>query len=554
MDRIIQVISRVQIASPATSTPIRIGHGPASRDLLVSLALSGAFVILLCLIFNPRWETNDDVAMSMVAHGYGIAAYGSPRLFFSNVLWGAIVRSLPSVDGLLGYSMAALLSLALAAAAMLYFLLRAGAGYIVGLLVLAVVFARPVLFPQFSITAGLLSVAAVLGLRAYGRDGSNANLIAACCLGLLAYLIRAPEFALVAGVGLPLLPWRKLARSRAAWLTAAGLAVCIACATVIDVWAYSEPGWQSFWQANWVRAPFTDFGAVDKVLQRPDVMQRLGLSVNDVRLMGGWFFADPKLMNPELLKTLLGEIPILTATKASFASGCDSVFLMFSPQLFPSALAGFLVLALFIRPSLLLAWVICLAAMFAVGVAGRADTLRVYIPLVSLLLVIPCATAFSQSRWKHGAVICVLLLDGVMNAGQLRKEVAASDEMLRQTRPGKFVSRESTVVWGGSLPFEYVFPVFTRVADLRDTRIYSLGVLTLAPFSVAAEDERAGKGLLARLRSEAGIPLIAASYYRSLLETYCIEHYGTPLRLAPVKKAELWTVMNASCAPADRVE
>ena len=39
------------------------------------------------------------------------------------------------------------------------------------------------------------------------------------------------------------------------------------------------------------------------------------------------------------------------------------------------------------------------------------------------------------------------------------------------------------------------------------------------------------------------------SNLQSLLNIYCTEHYGTPLRLFPVKKLELWTEMNASCAP-----
>ena len=539
---------KIQIALPAISTPICSRQGPASRDLLSALAISGAFVILLCLIFNPRWETNDDVAMSMVAHGYGIAEYGSPRLFFSNVVWGAIVRCLPSIDGLLGYSIATLLSLTLAGAATLYFLLRTGAGYIVGILVLTLLFARPVLFPQFTITAGLLAVAAVLGLRAYGRDGSPLNLIAACCLGLVAYLIRPLEFELVAAAALLLLPWRKLVRSRGAWLAAAGFAACIAGALIIDDAAYSTPDWQQYLQLNRARTPFTDYGAVDPVLQHRDVLQRLGVSENDVRLVGNFFFADPQLANPQLLNALLGETSIQASAKIGFASGLASVAAVFGPELLPLALVGLLLLVLFMKPNRFLAWATCLAAMFALGALGRPGVVRVYIPLFSLLIVIPCATVLLQSRWKYGAVICVLLVGGLFNARQLTREAAASDRTMLQARSAKFLSRESIAVWGASLPIEYIFPLFTREADLPNTRIYGLGVFTLTPFSVATADERAGKGMLARLRSEAGIPLIATSSLQSLLNIYCTEHYGTPLRLSPVKKLELWTEMNASCA------
>jgi hypothetical protein len=525
---------------------------PRIHPLLPSILLAGAFVALLCIFFNPQWETNDDVAMSMVAHGYGIADYGSPRLVFSNVLWGLIVRSLPSVDGLLGYSIATLLSLTLAAAATLYFLLRAGAGYVVALLVLVMIFARPVLFPQFTITAGLLAASAVLGAHAFGRSGSLIELIAACCLGFLAYLIRAPEFALVFGLGLLLLPWRKLVRSRTAWCAALGFALCIAAATAIDIWAYSGPEWLEFWQRNLARAPFTDFGAVNRVLQHPDVMQRLGFSENDIRLVGSFFFVDPRLTDPNSLKTLLGEIPAQFATKTSFVSGYMSVPAIFGPRLVPLALASFFLVVLSAKLNRILAWVICLLIMFALGAVGRPDTPRVYIPLFSLLITFCCATEFLQSHWRYAATICTLLAGGLLNTGYLSGEAAESGTLLKQAGPGKFISRQSTVVWGADLPFQYIFPVLMRKTDLHDTRIYGLGVLTLAPFSVPTADERAGNGMLARLRSEAGIPLVADGHDQSLLNTYCIEHYGSPLRLTPLTKTELWTVMNASCAPAEK--
>jgi len=540
------------IPKPSVMLPaIGARPGAAGRHLLVSVALSSAFVTLLCLAFDPVWETNDDVAMSMVAHGYGIAEYGSPYLIFSNVLWGAIVRGLPSIDGLLGYSIATLLALTLAGAATIFFLLRTGTGYLVSVLVLALVFTRPVLFPQFTITAGLLTVTMMLGLLAYDRDDSLFNLIAACCLGFLACLIRSLELVLVIGVGWPLLPWRKLARSRAACLAVSVLAVCIAAAAMIDVWAYSGPEWRSFWQSNFARAPFTDFGAVDHVLQYPDVVRRLGLSENDVRLIGSYFFADPRLIDPELLKTLLREVPMQITSKTNFASGFSSVLAMFGHQLLPLVFTGACLLLLLIRPGLLLAWVTCLLVMFALGVLGRPGTARVFIPLFSLLAVIPSATTFLPSRSKFIPVAGILLVGCVINGVQSARDAVANDALLPLARPGKFISPSSTVVWGDGLPFQYVFPVFTREADLHDTRIYGLGVFTLAPFSVPFADERFGQGLLARLRSQAGIPLIADINKQSLLNTYCVEHYGTPLRLSNLKKPEMWNVVNASCAPAE---
>jgi hypothetical protein len=519
------------------------------RQLIVSLVLSAGFVALLCLLFGSRWETNDDVAMSMIAHGYGIADYGSPNLIFSNVLWGLFVRVLPNLGGVLGYSIATLLSLVIAGAAMLYFLLRSGAGYGVGLLVMAIVLARPVLFPQFTITAGLLTVASVLGLHVYARHGSLIDLALACFLGLLAFLIRRIEFALVFAIALPLLPWRKLLKSRPAWIAAAGLAVCLAGVTVFDTRSYAGPEWQEFQQRNPVRVAFTDFGAANRVLQHPDVMQRAGFSENDVRLVADFFFADPRLTDPASLRLLLGDLPIQVADWADLGSGLTGLSWLLKPPLLSLATMGIMLLIFFFRPGLLLAWVACLIVMFAFGAAGRPGTARVYVPLLSMLIVIPCASTFHQSRWKYGAVGCALLGGCFFNGYQLAQEVPESNALLLKARSPRFTASESVVVWGSSLPFQYIFPVFTREVDTHDTRIYGLGTATLAPVSVAWADERAGRGFSARLRSGTGIQLIADNHEQSLLDTYCNEHYGVPLRLTLAQRTPLWTVMNASCAP-----
>ncbi|QDM33298.1 hypothetical protein FNL55_19490 [Tardiphaga sp. vice352] len=538
----------IPTASPDDPNPASAQVAPVARDLVIALALSSALVILISLVFEPRWETNDDVAMSMVAHGYGGGEYGTPRLFFSSVLWGAVVRSLPSINGVLGYSIATLMSLTLAGTATIYFLLRIGLRRSTSVLIFALVFFRPILFPQFTVTAGLLAIAAILGLLSYHRTASRVDLVAACCLAFLAYLIRGLELALVTGVALPLLPWRKLLATRAVQVALTGLAVCIACATVADAYAYSSPEWQTFLQKNRARAALTDFGATKLILDHPDLLQRRGLSENDIRLVGNWFFVDPRLSDPELLKSLLAEIPVQNAIEQNLASSLTAFSAMLGPQLLPLTLAGLILLVTSFRSKLLAAWAICLIAFLALTVAGRFGVVRVYFPLFALLVIFACVTESRLSRWRFSAVILALSAGNLINVRFLIDEAAASDQMVRLARAEKFVSPESTVIWGGSFPFQYAFPVFTREPDVRQTRIYGLGVFTLAPFSVASADERSGRGLLERLRSSPGIPLISTTDYQSLLNTYCIEHFGSPLRMSISTQTKLWSVMNASCA------
>ncbi|MGY4237955.1 hypothetical protein ACVIIW_006902 [Bradyrhizobium sp. USDA 4449] len=542
--------TNVSTASPIS--PRALDREASSiRHLLIAASIAIAWMILLCSIFDPKWETNDDVAMSMVAHGYGIADYGSDHLFFSNVLWGAIVRSLPSVDGILGYSIATLLSLALAGAATVYFLLRLGVRPMVATLVLTIVFTRPILFPQFTETAGLLGIAAALGLQAFCRRRSVYDLVAACCLAFFAYLIRDLELALVVAVALPLLPWGKLAASRSARLAAALLLICVAGAAIADARAYLPPEWQTFRQQNLARAPLTDFGSATFILERPDLMQRHGLSRNDIRLVSNWFFIDPQLSNPELLRSLIREIPAQMILERNLASSLDALLAIpQSPSLRTLTYISIALLMILLRPRLFAVWALFFAAIFAFASVGRPPPARVCFPLLGLLIFAAVSMQPQLPRWRDLALTAALLAGAVSNAWHLIGEATASDRAIALARLQKFSSPESTFVWGDALPFEAVFPVFTRVDDVRSTRIYALGVLTLAPFSVPTADEAAHRGFLVRLRTEAGIPLIAAPEQQSLLNTYCVEHLGTPLRTQIKTKGELWSVVNASCASA----
>jgi hypothetical protein len=91
-------------------------------QLLTAFVIALIYLFVLYHFISPRWETNDDVGMSMVAHGYGVALTGSPNLVFSNVLWGYLVRAIPQIHGVLGYSIATLCALVIVGTVVIYVL------------------------------------------------------------------------------------------------------------------------------------------------------------------------------------------------------------------------------------------------------------------------------------------------------------------------------------------------------------------------------------------------------------------------------------------------
>ncbi len=224
------------------------GRFPGSKFWLAagSLAIAAAFVLFLCLVFGARWETNDNVAMSMVAHGYGVAAFGSPNLIFSNVLWGHLVRAIPQINGILGYSIATLGVLITVGTVLLFGLYRLGAGYTASLFLLVLLLARPVLLPQFTINAGLLLVGAIICWHLYARQIDRQALLAGCLLAFAGWLVRSNEFLLLLLVALPLLPWRILLRRRSSQVSILALVLLIAVSDGYRSQSLSGAGMEGF--------------------------------------------------------------------------------------------------------------------------------------------------------------------------------------------------------------------------------------------------------------------------------------------------------------------
>ncbi|ANW00567.1 hypothetical protein [Bradyrhizobium icense] len=516
------------------------------HPLIVGLTFASTFVVLLCILFNPRWETNDDVAMSMVAHGYGLAAYGTPNLLFSNVLWGYLVRALPTVHGVLGYSLATLGTIALVGTAFVYFLYRLGASYLTSAFLIVLLLFRPVLFPQFTINAGLLACAAVLGLLVYARNQSSLCLAASCAFAFLSYLVRSWEFALVMGVALPCLPWALFQKERRVQL-ALTLTICaILAAWFFGNWSTSGPDWNYFWQLNAARAPFTDFDAKARLLAQPDIMARHNLSKNDVELLSGWFVIDRQIANPEQLQSILSELGP-SGVSAQFESVRTAISSLAEPQLFPLLAVAIVLLTLKLRRRVILSWLLFLCGLVAMGLVGRPGLLRVYFPLLVLLILLPIALDSAASSLKRVVIVIVLAGASLISASTIIAEARISDRMLADVQASHYRTSDSIVVWGDSFPFEHAFPLLFTNPDLRGLRIYGLGVFTFAPFAVARAEEAEGRGLVTRLKSADGIMISARDGSLTLLGTYCAEHLRAEMATAIVFESKRWTVRNARC-------
>jgi hypothetical protein len=501
---------------------------------ILSIIFVAALVVSLCIAFEPHWATNDDIAMSMIAHGYGLAAYGSPYLVSSNVLWGYLVRAIPSNNGVLGYSLATLAVLLVTGWAMLYFLLRLGAGYLPSLFAVALLIAQPTLFPQFTVNAGLLTVAAVIGWQVNARLGGTGTLVAACLLAFCGFLVRDKEFLLVLGVALPLLPWRALRERRQMQIAFLLLGVAMASASAFDRWSYSGPEWQHYQELSPARAPlgsFLNFGAGEHLKQHPEILARHGYSANDMDLIVNYFSVDPQIIDPKTMNTMLAELGPLPMQAGSVQSGLKALKALFDPVLLPILLSALILLVLMPRWPVAFAWMLCLAGLFAIGVMGRPGALRIYVPLMTLLMVAPLVFGKYRQGARPWMTTLTLFAACIGNAYLYIPDALASKQWSQQVRNDtQGLPAGPIVSWADSFPFELAFPVLASNSDSRNIRLYGLDSFTYAPFSVANTEQMAGRGMLERLQTATGIPIIASPKLIEMLRIYCDERMHGQLR------------------------
>jgi len=495
----------------------------SQKFLLASSFLWASFLLLIYTFFEPRWQTNDDVAMSMLAHGYGIASAPSSTILFSNVIWGYIVRSLPTLNGVLGYSSATIFVIFVSGLAIIYYSAAREYSIFFFASIFLLLMLYPILFPQFTINSGIASVSSILLLRIYCERRQLRFLMLSFALAITGFLVRSVEFYLVILVALPILPLRMLLTDRATKYALAFAILTMGLAGLVDRQAYNDDAWQAYNKLNPVRAAFTDFGADASLKMHPDIMAKYGYTANDVDLITNWFFTDPQVADPEALQAMLAELGPLHEQANALGNAWIGIRALWNPALL-APLAAALILALASKSWRVLGcWLLCIAVIFVLGLIGRPGILRVYIPIVDLLVIAPLAVKRSvvSNSWLLIGPLLVLALLHSAYFLNVSKELQYADEEVRSGLAG-FPS-DPVVIWGDTFPYEAVYPVLRASPSVLSFRHYGMGTSTLAPFTLAYAEAKAGRNMTKILQSGDGVPMMATSAFVALLSNYCRE-------------------------------
>jgi hypothetical protein len=513
-------------------------------------------VALLDGSFGITFESNDDVAMLMIAHGFGIAAEPSAVLPFSNVVQGHVVQALGWRFGAAGYAVYLMGALVLAGGAAVAALTALNARPWANALLVGAILLRPMLQPQFTIIAGLLAAAAALALLAHARAGGRAWLPMAAVLAVLAFLMRSQAVILILLVASPFLLQRRLLRDGAAWAAGAVALGAILAAAWWDHRHLAAPEWLPFLTLDRLRGVFTDFGMASAVAARPEVMRAVGWSTNDLTMLRNFWLVDPVMAHPDRLRQAIAAVGAGATFRLDAARAMGALAQITARDLWAAwLLFGACMLALR-GPALwraLAGLALLLGVLLLLSAAGRFGIGRVYYPgLAALALLAFGSAGRAVPAWRRllppaGAVAAAALtLALLLPAAQARAALAAD---LRQQLAALPTARP-LVVWGDILPFEALYPPLARRSTLPDLAIFGIGVTSLAPYGVAHWGGSI-EGFIRRFASPDGIVLFAWGGGVDMLRIYCRERFGGTLHEAAVMQVGWRRHSRLSCLPAD---
>ncbi|HEY3643801.1 MAG TPA: hypothetical protein VGM16_00565 [Gammaproteobacteria bacterium] len=499
--------------------------------------------LLLTLAFGGKlWDSNDDVHMAMITHGYGIVSAPSPDVVYSNVIWGWLAMQLGTHFGVEGYTLLMYAVLLGSAAAIAHVLYRNRVPGLVGAALLLAMFLRTLMEPQFTVAAGYAAVAGLALLMSLHAGERRWTAAGSVLFLTVAALLRLQELLFVCLVAAPAVAWW-LYRQRAGrgWRVPAALLLgsltLVAGCKLVDVQHYSGPEWTRFKQMNQLRRPFTDYGMARYFEAHPELLAGTGMDYNDMRMLESWFFVDERVFNPQSLQGLLRRVDTLDYLGRNLRRYRSLTEPLGEIQI--ELLLALLVLAALASRNRAAAACGLLLLLAAVGVfllLARAWATRIYPgPLAALTLL----CLLDHRRWRLPllplaglALAAAAILNSwwfLQSRAVLERSVATVQQGICAIPPG-----ELQVSWGETvgLSDRFIYTPTAPPGGRCPLTLYAIGVLDLYPASLDQLHRfTGGRDFTEALLAGQELVLLTTDDRLRILGRYFRDHYGMQLEV-----------------------
>lgn len=498
----------------------------------LSLVWSLALVYGAFTWFEPMYATNDDIGMAMRVHGFGQYAEASPYIVYSNIVWGWVLYTLPAIGSVYAYAWTTVLIMMGYIWGLTYFGLRSAAPWWIVLPVISWLVAEPLVFPQFTIHASMLSVVMILAVLQYARTPSWWLIAVMVVSGVLGMWIRTFAWCVVVAMASPLLLTPRVRAQRVLQLVGIGMMGVLGVSIALNGWAYQQtPELREFETLYRTYQPIFNNNAVAYFEAQPQVLAQTALSENDLQLIVRRFLIAGPLRDQAVLQQVVDQLPLF---RAEVSAGLMVQNLAVLYRIAPGMLMLGLVLMWRARRWRL--WAVAglmILSVIIVALAGRVAPGRVSYPLVMtfvLLVLVSMPRRVWQSAWWWQGVVLVVVAWGIWTAlpviQQREQRLRAYGEALfydLQTMPYRPV-----IAWAGSFEYEYAFPVRRLRSDVPNVPIYALTIAAIQPTAVGYQESLQGRDVGVLLTQPGGVALVADAYMLPWIEQYCADHYQAP--------------------------
>lgn len=266
------------------------------------LFVNAALFVILAWLLPIHFETNDDVAMCMIASG---KYTGTPdgHIVYANALFGWLIAGLYSLTKAVEwYTLVLCVAQVVAMTGITYAMVTEtrmkNILKIVFVLFLYVFWARLIMALQFTTTAGLLCASGCMSLLRLNRKWRIAGL----CMVVVASFIRFNASAMVGLLFAPmfLAAWVR-DKKYAFWLGAVLLLVMVG--VVGDKLCYRTQDWKEYKEYDALRGYINDNPNAN--LAESELPE--GVSMEDYQMLK-WFNADPTVLTTEKLRAIKAHI------------------------------------------------------------------------------------------------------------------------------------------------------------------------------------------------------------------------------------------------------
>ncbi len=452
-----------------------------------------------------------------------MARVTEPGLINSNVLWGHVLRLMPDIGGILGYTIGNYLIIIVSLTVIHWAMASLAVNPASRILTTALYLSWIVLFPQFTITAGVSAIAAIALLCVYQRIPSAPLLLFAAVFSITGFLIRDLQFLLIVLVALPVILTPAL-KDRRLLLSGVITTLLLGGAWLLNQQTYQEDSWRSYQALNHVRTAYTDFDGAARVIES-GANTHAGYSDNDIQMLRNWFFADRQLADPEQMQTMLDNSP---QQASSWQISAALIPFVNFRHLWAMALAAAVLGLLARSPRVFIAWLIFLLTATLISYAGRIVPERLIIPVYLLLAFLALLNLKDNSRVRLAIASLVLLSVGnviLLTESQRNwlHNIAIQEQL------AEYLAHPRAVVWGDAYRPEIVHRPLQRNTELRKYNYQAIGQSSLAPNTIAYQASQQDEGLVDLLVSEMGVQMIAFSYQLKMLAVYCAERHNRVL-------------------------